>query len=396
MSESRPTVVSVSNLYKTFRLPLEQVSGIKQAIVKIGRRKKGFDAQHVLSDVSFDIQSGEFFGIVGRNGSGKSTLLKLLAGIYVPDSGHVGVEGTLTPFIELGVGFNPELTGRENVFLNGALLGFSRADMMLMYDDIVEFAELEKFMDQKLKNYSSGMQVRLAFSIAIRAKSDILLIDEVLAVGDAAFQQKCFDYFEKLRSNKQTIILVTHDMNAVKRFCDRALLISDGKIEMIGLPEEVADLYTEMNIDSKKESDTADESESYIECVFPKKLRYAKSDEIEFKIGLTRNVEDDCFVSVSFVSQGFVFANMNSKFNKNDTQLKFHNNIIFNQRLDGFNDGKYDIHISLHKTANDGLLEHIPRAYTFVVTGKDPSRDGPMRIDGNWSAEPKTNKETKE
>ena len=187
-------------------------------------------------------KKGEFLGIVGRNGSGKSTLLKVLSGIYVPEKGDVEVYGTLVPFIELGVGFNPELTGRENIYLNGALLGFSNAEVDEMYDEIVEFAELKDFMDQKLKNYSSGMQVRLAFSIAIRARGDILILDEVLAVGDAAFQQKCNDYFASLHGN-QTVVLVTHSMDNVRKFCDRAILIEDGKIKCEGDPEKVADEY---------------------------------------------------------------------------------------------------------------------------------------------------------
>ena len=179
---------------------------------------------------------------MGRNGSGKSTLLKVLSGIYVPEKGDVEIYGTLVPFIELGVGFNPELTGRENIYLNGALLGFSNAEVDEMYDEIVEFAELKDFMDQKLKNYSSGMQVRLAFSIAIRARGDILILDEVLAVGDAAFQQKCNDYFASLHGN-QTVVLVTHSMDNVRKFCDRAILIEDGKIKCEGNPEKVADEY---------------------------------------------------------------------------------------------------------------------------------------------------------
>ena len=185
-------------------------------------------------------------GIVGRNGSGKSTLLKILAGIYYPSKGEVTVNGTLVPFIELGVGFNPELTGRENVYLNGALLGFSNKEMDAMYDDIWKFAELEQFQDQKLKNYSSGMQVRLAFSIAIRAKGDILVLDEVLAVGDAAFQQKCNDYFKDLKNNGQTIILVTHSMGDVRKFCTRAIMIEGGKIVHDGDPKEVADEYLKL------------------------------------------------------------------------------------------------------------------------------------------------------
>ena len=189
--------ILVENVSKSFKLPKDNHNGIKQLLINTitGRRKKGYEKQRVLKNVSFEIQKGEFYGIVGRNGSGKSTLLKLLAQIYTPEKGSVKVNGSLTPFIELGVGFNPELTGRENVYLNGALLGFSKSEVEAMYEDIVSFAELSRFMDQKLKNYSSGMQVRLAFSIAIRAKSDILLLDEVLAVGDEAFQQKCFEYF---------------------------------------------------------------------------------------------------------------------------------------------------------------------------------------------------------
>lgn len=241
------TAISVKNLSKTFKLPHEKQSTVKGALLNVFSGKKSYEEQHVLKDISFDIQKGEFFGIVGRNGSGKSTLLKLLAGIYFPDQGTVDVEGKLTPFIELGVGFNPDLTGRENVFLNGALLGFNRKEMTDMYDEIVEFAELGKFMDQKLRNYSSGMQVRLAFSIAIRAKSDILVLDEVLAVGDEAFQQKCIDVFENYKSNKQTIVLVTHDMNTIRRFCSKAVLIDEGKILEIGKPNVIANRYSRLN-----------------------------------------------------------------------------------------------------------------------------------------------------
>lgn len=236
--------IKVDNVSKTFRLPHEKQNSIKGAIinrVKSGRRT--YEAQEVLKDVSFEIKKGEFFGIVGRNGSGKSTLLKMLAGIYAPTKGSITVNGKLTPFIELGVGFNPELTGRENVYLNGALLGFNRAEMNAMYKDIVEFAELEKFMDQKLKNYSSGMQVRLAFSIAIRAKSDILLIDEVLAVGDAIFQRKCFEYFKKLKRDKATVVFVSHDSSALNEYCDRGILLEDGLMVDQGEIGEVVNAY---------------------------------------------------------------------------------------------------------------------------------------------------------
>jgi ABC-2 type transport system ATP-binding protein len=239
--------IKVDGVNKSFKLPHEKVSSIKSVVVNFYKINRTFEKQEVLKDISFEIKKGEFFGIVGRNGSGKSTLLKLLAGIYTPDSGHIHVNGKLTPFIELGVGFSPELTGRENVFLNGALLGFSRNEMEKMYNEIVDFAELERFMDQKLKNYSSGMQVRLAFSIAIRANTGILILDEVLAVGDASFQQKCYDYFNELKKQRKTVVLVTHDMSAVSRFCDRALYLANGKKEYIGPTREVADMYLEAN-----------------------------------------------------------------------------------------------------------------------------------------------------
>lgn len=237
--------IEVKNLHKSFKLPTERAWGLKQAIFNRLKGVKGFKEQKVLNGISFEIHRGEFVGIVGRNGSGKSTLLKTLAKIYFPEKGSVAINGSLIPFIELGVGFNPELSGRDNVYLNGALLGFSNHEMDVMYDEIVQFAELEQFMDQKLKNFSSGMQVRLAFSIAIRAKGDILLLDEVLAVGDAAFQQKCNDYFASLHGN-QTVILVTHSMAAVRKFCDRAILIDNGKIKLDGTPEKVSKAYEKL------------------------------------------------------------------------------------------------------------------------------------------------------
>lgn len=249
---SKDIAISVKNVSKSFKLPIENTSGIKQAILNVFRknRKKGYINQHVLKGVSFDIEKGDFFGIVGRNGSGKSTLLKIISGIYTPEKGAVKINGSLTPFIELGVGFNPELTGRENVFLNGALLGFSRKEMEAMYDEIVEFAELEKFMDQKLKNYSSGMQVRLAFSIAIRADTDILVLDEVLAVGDEAFQRKCNNYFQEIKKNKnKTIILVTHSMESVRQYCNKAVLINDGELKTAGNPDKIASMYSKMFVD---------------------------------------------------------------------------------------------------------------------------------------------------
>jgi ABC-type polysaccharide/polyol phosphate transport system ATPase subunit len=212
-------------------------------------RLNSFTQLRALEDVSFDVAAGEFFGVVGRNGSGKSTLLKCLAGIYGVDSGQIAVTGRLSPFIELGVGFNLELTARDNVLINGIMLGLSRREVRARFDEIVAFAELEDYVDMKLKNYSSGMLVRLAFSVAIRVDADVLLIDEVLAVGDASFQQKCFDSFARLRREGRAIMLVTHDMSAIERLCDRAMLLERGRLLDIGNTEHVTRRYNEVNFE---------------------------------------------------------------------------------------------------------------------------------------------------
>ena len=251
--------VKVQHVSKDFRLPIDSQNSLKGRLVNF--RKRGYKTQHALKDIDFEVKEGEFLGIVGRNGSGKSTLLKLIAGIYMPTKGGVQVTGRLTLFIELGVGFSPELSGRDNVYLNGALLGFSRVEMDAMYDEIVEFAELNEFMDQKLKNYSSGMQVRLAFSIAIKVSTDVLVLDEVLAVGDAAFQQKCFDYFMNLKKQKKTVILVTHDMGAVRQYCDRAIMIEKGVIAEQGSPEQVAMAYQQLFVKEIEDQQARDNIE---------------------------------------------------------------------------------------------------------------------------------------
>lgn len=251
--------IKVDGVYKDFKLPHQKVDSIKSIFTGIYKKRvKNFETQHALKDISFEVKKGEFFGIVGRNGSGKSTLLKIIAEIYQPTKGTLQKNGKLVPFIELGVGFNPELTGRENVYLNGALLGFTTKEIDEQYAGIVEFAELEKFMDQKLKNYSSGMQVRLAFSVATRAKADILLIDEVLAVGDADFQRKCFKYFKKLKKDKKTIIFVSHDMNAIQEYCDRAILIEKSEVIARGSSFDVANDYTRMFLEGPDKSAKVD------------------------------------------------------------------------------------------------------------------------------------------
>ncbi len=246
MAQPEELAVVINGATKSFRIPNEQRHTLKERVLHPLRRP-GDHQLDALHDVSFEIQRGEFFGIVGRNGSGKSTLLKCLAGIYRLDSGRIDVAGRISPFIELGVGFHPDLAARDNILLNGVMLGLTPGVAAERVERVIEFAELQDFTDLKLKNYSSGMHVRLAFAVMIQVDADVLLIDEILAVGDAAFQQKCFDVFFNLREEGKTIVLVTHDMAAVDRFCHRAVLIEKGGVVSIGRPREVADQYLELN-----------------------------------------------------------------------------------------------------------------------------------------------------
>jgi ABC-2 type transport system ATP-binding protein len=242
----RPAAIQVEDLKKAFRIPTQRIDSLKERMTHPFAARE-YRELKALDGISFEIRQGEFFGIVGRNGSGKSTLMKLIASIYEADGGKIRVAGRLAPFIELGVGFNVELSARENVVLNGVMMGLTPSEARSRLDAVIEFAELEEFIDLKLKNYSSGMLVRLSFSLMLQADADILLIDEVLAVGDASFQQKCADAFRTMKGEGKTIILVTHEMAAVETYCDRAMLISEGKIEGLGDPAEVANKYLQLN-----------------------------------------------------------------------------------------------------------------------------------------------------
>jgi len=251
--------INAESIYKDFVITRDKADSLKSAFVSVLKPKnREVNILHALKNVSFEVKKGEFFGIVGRHGSGKSTLLTILAVIYQPNSGNIKVTGQLVPFIELGVGFNQELTGRENVYLNGAILGFSEKEVGDMYEEIVDFAELGQFMEQKLKNYSSGMQVRLAFSMATRSNADILLIDEVLAVGDTDFQRKCYEYFNKLKRTKVTVVFVSHDMDAIQKYCDRALLIDNSEVVGMGNALNIAEMYIRLFDTGGKENEKDD------------------------------------------------------------------------------------------------------------------------------------------
>ena len=235
----------VSDVSKHFNIPTEKTDTLIQRLAKPHKwfSNDGKRKLEVLKNVSFKVEKGEFVGILGNNGSGKSTLLKIMSGIYLPNQGKIKVRGILVPFLELGVGFNPELTARDNIYLNGVILGMSRKEVEDKFNSIVAFSELEKFLDMPLKNFSSGMQVRLAFSIAIRSYADIYIMDEVLAVGDANFQKKCFNEFESFRKKDKTVIFVSHDLELVEKFCTRAILINEGQVAIDGTPKEVVKEY---------------------------------------------------------------------------------------------------------------------------------------------------------
>jgi ABC-type polysaccharide/polyol phosphate transport system ATPase subunit len=258
MTHPAPPAILVNGVSKTFEIPTEQTHTLKERALHPFRRGS-IRRMRSLRNVSFHVEPGEFFGIVGRNGSGKSTMLKALAGIYGIDEGAIHVSGRMSTFIELGVGFNPDLAAYDNVMLNAQMLGLGKNEARRRFDDIIAFAELQDFVDLKIKNYSSGMLVRLAFAVMIQVDAEILLIDEVLAVGDAAFQQKCFDEFERIRGSGATVVLVTHDMSAVKRFCDRALLLERGTVVGVGDPESIGDQYLDMNFSTEARAEIAAE-----------------------------------------------------------------------------------------------------------------------------------------
>jgi ABC-2 type transport system ATP-binding protein len=243
--------ISVKNVSKQFSIPHEKISSIKLAFVNLFKKNTSEDF-YALKDVSFEVKKGEFFGILGRNGSGKSTLLKILAGVYTANKGHIHLNGLVSPFLELGIGFNPELSGRDNIYLNATVLGLTEKEIDQKFDSIVAFSELERFIDQKIKNYSSGMQVRLAFAVSIHANREILLMDEVLAVGDSNFQSKCLREFAKYKEQGKTVILVTHDIGTVQRYCDRAMLLRNGEVVKIGSAEEVGNEYIYQNMSDEE------------------------------------------------------------------------------------------------------------------------------------------------
>lgn len=378
--------IKVENVYKDFKLPHEKTNSIKSIVTNIHRKKsKSFEIQHALKDISFEVKKGEFFGIVGRNGSGKSTLLKLIAGIYQPSAGRVSINGRLVPFIELGVGFNPELTGRENVYLNGALMGFSQSEISGKLESIIDFSELHRFMDQKLKNYSSGMQVRLAFSVAtILADSDILLIDEVLAVGDSAFQKKCFAYFRKLKKDKKTVIFVSHDMNAVQEYCDRAVFIEESELIQEGTSSDIASTYTRMfaedevtKDDLRKKKNRWGSGEVSLLTVVVGQEVIASQDNIDIKARLICKKPIHGEVIAGFKikdSSGQAVLGTNTKIKKINLTMEVDQEITVGWTVPAiFNDGFYKIDVSIEAEDYTGVYDTWEDAARFEVKRNEQS-----------------------
>lgn len=371
--------IIVENISKDFKLPHEKHSSIKSTFLNSFRRKE-YEVQHALREVSFEIKKGEFFGIVGRNGSGKSTLLKCIAGVYHPNEGRIKINGRLVPFIELGVGFNPELSGRDNVYLNGALLGFSRKQIASMYDDIVSFAELEQFMDQKLKNYSSGMQVRLAFSIAIRARGDILLLDEVLAVGDTAFQRKCYRYFEDLKNSDTTVVLVTHDMGAVQRFCDRAVIIESGIVIKKGSAQEVTDEYRSVNITPNSMSGAPKISKRNETVKIT--ILDQSNNKVRFKMQHQEKDEAPYYFGFSLIKDGMTFAELSSL---DSPKAKIKNKALaYELDISELNPGTYEISATLFKVKAKEPIAFTNIRPQFIIKGFEANKGSALKLNESW------------
>ncbi|HFU4344647.1 ABC transporter ATP-binding protein [Streptococcus parasuis] len=395
--------VKVDHVSKFFKLPTEASQSLRTTMVNRFKGIKGYKEQHVLKDISFEVEKGDFFGILGRNGSGKSTLLKIISQIYVPEHGSVTVNGKLVSFIELGVGFNPELTGRENVYLNGALLGFSREEIDEMYDDIVDFAELREFMNQKLKNYSSGMQVRLAFSVAIKAQGDVLILDEVLAVGDEAFQRKCNDYFVERKKSGKTTILVTHDMGAVKKYCNKAVLIEHGLVKAIGNPENVANQYSFDNtvplhqevVEDVQEEEVVQVENFKLQLLTPNRISPADAIHFQIEFDVLEDIKTYIALSLTDIDRNIWIYNDNSM----DQMLegRGHKKVHYTCSLPNVNDLKMKLEVTVRDEDGQMLaFSDATQTPIIFVNRNDIAPDDKSALDsasgliqrnGNWTIE---------
>ena len=385
-----PLAIQVEGLSKAFRIPTHRIDSLKERTVRMfsGREYRELQA---LDDISFEIRQGEFFGIVGRNGSGKSTLLKLLASIYRADAGKIRMAGRLAPFIELGVGFNVELTARENVVLNGVMMGLTPGEAGSRLEAVLDFAELEEFVDLKLKNYSSGMLVRLAFATMLQADADVLLIDEVLAVGDASFQQKCADAFRRMKEEGRTIVLVTHEMATVEAYCHRAMLISDGKIQALGEPEEIAKQYLRLNFEEGAASAgvTAKSSGDGVRLLdaWMEDAAGERATSVEQGTPINIHVEIEVARDVSALGVGFILANAEGlgmfqfgtpiEGENGSDQLRAGQRVRIDTTLENpLAPGRYFIHcgVQRHQAGGEDVSLYTHNALDFLVYGGQAAR----------------------
>jgi len=397
--------IEVRDVRKAFRIPTHRIDSLKERMVH-PFSAPSFRELRALDGVSFDVRQGEFFGIVGRNGSGKSTLLKLLASIYRADAGTIRMAGRLAPFIELGVGFNPELTARENIVLNGVMMGLAPRETRERLDAVLEFAELEEFVDLKLKNYSSGMLVRLAFSLLMEVDADILLIDEVLAVGDAAFQQKCGDAFREMKATGKTIVLVTHDMSTVEEYCNRAMLIDGGAIQHVGDPAEVGRRYLRLNFERGSETG----AEATAEASGDVRLLNARIEDadgtpltnVEHGENIRLHVELEVRHDVPGIGVGFILANADGigvfQFGtgvaKDDGTVA----LTAGERIEVSAEvenlllpGRYFVHCGVNRVGGGDVMLYVHNATDFVVYGGEAQPQGivelPHEIEASVAAE---------
>jgi ABC-type polysaccharide/polyol phosphate transport system ATPase subunit len=385
-STSLPPIV-VDSISKTFRVPEERVHTLKEYALHPLRHRR-YQTFDVLTDISFHVGRGEFFGIAGRNGSGKSTLLKCLAGIYGVNRGRIWMDGRLSTFIELGVGFNQDLAARDNVILNGIMMGLSPREARRRVDEVLDFAELREFEELKLKNYSSGMHVRLAFSVAIQVDADVLLVDEVLAVGDASFQQKCFDVFYRMRDEGRTIVFVTHDMGSMNRFCNRALLLERGQMVHLGEPHEVGDRYLEINFGRAANANADTEAkrggdgdarvlEAWVEDEHgqrPSSVSQGTRVTLKARVRFATEVEDPV-ASVYVLNEDHVAIVVATTAREHERSGRF---LAGEEALFSFSfenvlaPGRYNPLLTLaHRGTGLDLIDRIEGAFSFVVTGSE-------------------------
>jgi ABC-type polysaccharide/polyol phosphate transport system ATPase subunit len=387
--------LKVEKVSKKFRVPHEKQKSLKGSFLSLFS-SRSYTEFSVLNDINFEVKKGEFFGIIGRNGSGKSTLLKIMSKIYVPDTGRVKINGRLSPFLELGVGFNQELSARDNVYLSGSILGLTRKEVDEKFSEIVRFAELEEFIDQKLRNFSSGMQVRLAFSVAIQAHSEVLLIDEVLAVGDANFQEKCFSKFKELKAQKKTIIYVSHDMHSIKDFCDRVMLIDKGQCKVIGSVEKAVQSYGILNEDNQLDATigdrwgnrkvTIDSSEISVHRGLGSKDSEKEINDLTVRVNYTvhQPVEKLNFAVTIYREDGLYVFDTNTDIDEVDLKgLKKEGHIDLVFRAPNIMRGNYYLKLGAYNRYDKETLDFYDKGPAFSIPGTEKDF-GIVRLDHEW------------